>query len=226
MNGRRHRDRQAGFVLVEAVVALAIASLALLLMVTIGGMAAQGVGKGQARTEMLDALEAGTREVRRHIDAFAPVADFARPGGVLFEGRSDRLEFAAPTVAALTDIRHAIVQLAIVEDENGSALVRHTRALPDPTGAGGVDRDRPVILLQGPWRMRFFYMASPAQDWLDGWSAAAGLPNVVRLEIVDKASGARVTPPVVVPLRARAVLNCAETDGACKAVAAGTERSS
>lgn len=224
MSARRDIDRQGGFVLIEAVVSLAIASLALLMMVTVGGMAAQGFGKGQARTEMLDALEAGTREVRRHIDAFAPLPDFARPGAVLFEGRPDRLEFAAPTAASLTDRRHAIVQLAIVEDGGGAALVRHTRPLPHAAGdAGWGER---VIILQGPWRMRFSYLASTAAGWLDEWSGTTALPGGVRLEIVDKASGARVTPPVVVPLRARAVLHCVETDGTCKAIAAGRERSS
>lgn len=222
MSARRDIDRQGGFVLIEAVVALAIASLALLMMVTVGGMAAQGFGKGQARTEMLDALEAGTREVRRHIDAFAPLPDFARPGGVLFEGRPDRAEFAAPTAAALTDRRHAIVQLAIVEDGAGTALIRHTRPLSGP--AGEADWGEPVTLLQGPWRMRFFY--STGADWLDAWSGATGLPGGVRLEIVDAESGARVTPPIVVRLRARAVLRCVETDGTCEAIAAGRERPS
>lgn len=224
MTAQRDIDRQGGFVLIEAVVALAIASLALLMMVTVGGMAAQGFGKGQARTEMLDALDAGTREVRRHIDAFSPLPDFARPGGVLFEGRPDRVEFAAPTAAALTDRHHAIVQLAIVEDGAGAALVRYTRPLPDAAADAGWGE--PVTLLQGPWRMRFFYLTSTGGDWVDAWSGATGVPGGVRLEIVDKASRARLTPPVVVPLRARAVLRCVETDGTCEAIAAGRERSS
>jgi len=226
MTGRFNIERDGGFVLIEAVVALAIASLAVLLMVTVGGMAAQGLGKGQARTEMLDALETGTREVRRHIEAFAPVTDFARPGSVLFEGQARRVEFAAPGAASLLDRRHAIVQLAIVDDAAGAALVRYTRGLPDGTNVDRIDWGEPVILLQGPWDMRFFYAGSSAAEWLDAWSGSAGLPDRVRLEVVDAASGARMMPPIIVALRARAFLECAEVAGICKATSAGRRRPS
>lgn len=219
---------QRGYVMIEALAALVLSGLVLASVPLASGMMIRTWQKVTSGSDRLDELATGLSVVRRELSVLqrarwpegrrqrgeAIYAFLGNPEtvGMVLSGEGRR---AAPG----EDRGDRIVMFTARIDENGSMLMRGSvPMLPDVTGFDQVQLENPVILLNGPWRYRFFYGVPGAGrlEWRDAWEKEESLPSAIRLDVLDIATGTRVVPPLVVPLRIEADPGCiSEEVGPC-----------
>ena len=190
---RRIRSGEAGFTLLEILVALSVLGILLVLL-------RQGVQFGVRITEMQAEardrqgdLEAIDRALRRMV-ALADPGTYPEPPTM--RGASRLLTFATelPTGGAGSR-QNADVAISA---EAGRLLLRWTpRRHVKPFGATPAPEE--VVLLTGIDRVEFAYRGEGA--WTSSWRADK-LPALIRIAIVFPAGSRRRWPPIVVaPLR-------------------------
>lgn len=200
----------AGFSLVEALVALAV--LALLLVVLSGGF--------QLVLRQTD-LEAGASALRstatmrdaliRHLTTAAPIAFRRRDGTAArgLAGEADHVEFATPAPLASVGLMVMAVRTR-VDSAGRTQLVMTSRAV-EPIGARaseGAPEDV-TILSQDVHSLKFRYFGAGANRlaparWRSKWDAVQ-LPDLIELSIeyARGKGGARGDVIVVAPARSR-----------------------
>jgi len=205
MRTRHPPRRQAGFTLVEMLIALTL--LGLVFVMIFGGL--------RFGTRSWDAVIGETRERDRTVatQAFlrARLGEFSRPAPSRsgrsavagdISGEEDRLEFSAPWLAALSVGGLYTFSLRLDETEQGGRLILAWR----PVGEDSADDDLGEttgerVLLDGIERLGFAYYGAletgGEPDWVRGWPKDAPAPKLVSIDIDFRDPG-RTWPPFVV----------------------------
>jgi general secretion pathway protein J len=200
MIGRRHsrRPNEAGFTLVELLVALTL--LGLISVVLFGGLrfGTRAWEASSVQAERLAKVQAVQGLLRRRIaQALPPGPEGTRVAGpeegrAVFSGDSDALQFLAvvPSRAGVGGIY--AFDLTVIDDGEGARLELTWRlhradddeAARDEIPAAGLGGRR--ILIDGLARAQFRYFGAmgpgQAADWGDSWDAGAGLPGLIAIE--------------------------------------------
>lgn len=181
--------KDAGFTLVELLVALALSALVSLVLLHGIRLAAAGLDRQMRASERLDARQSLDDLLRRTLGSAAAIP---RAAGGEFTGMPDGVEF----VAAAEDGGPGLyrVNLAL---ERGRLILRRKLAAPqgDPRAAASVVASR-----LRDFRLAYFGVetlgATPA--WHDSWQQLTTLPLMVRV-ILDR-DGDLPRPPLIVRL--------------------------
>lgn len=224
MNRRRRDGRERGYVLIEALAALVLSGLVLAAVPVASGMLIRNWQKATAGSDTLDRLATGLSVVRRELSVLQrarwtddrgrrrdePFAFLGQPETLGMVLSADGLRLGPGESRG-----DRIVMFTSQPDQAGSTLLRG--AIPFRPGLSGFEQiqlENPVILLQGPWRYKFFYGTSNQGrlEWLDTWEKEEELPKAIRLDVLNFATGQRVVPPMVVPIRVNTDPGC--IDGA------------
>ena len=203
----RRRGGQAGFTLVELLVAMAL--LALLSGLLVGGlhMSRGAVIGSEVATERLLRADAGFALIRRQLEAAEPM-----PLGVLFlppvafAGDAQHIIFIAPPGAFLAPGGQQVTWLAVETAAGGARIVLGFRPLdrardawPPALDAAGAQE---TVLIEGITHAEFSYFGqadpSHAPQWQQDWHDQTMLPTLIRLAI---AGGGRDWPDLVVTPR-------------------------
>jgi general secretion pathway protein J len=222
------RGGQHGFTLIEMLISLTV--MAVILMLTGGALRVMGRNwdANAARIETLDMVSRAFDLLARDTANLQRITQASGPPAYPFSGTADGLAFVAleppqPGEAGLYFIAYR-------QSLNGTAaeLIR-MRAPYQPgmdrfPGATAANR---VALLTGPYAYRFSYgsIAGGRQSWAAEWNFANRLPNIIRLDVLHRASGRAAAPPMIVRLRADAELAClAPKPAGCSAKTGGELR--
>jgi general secretion pathway protein J len=186
------RRAQAGFTLIELVVAMAL--LATMMLLLYGGLnfALRGWDAGDANGRRTADRRIGENFLRREISELFPMR-WKEPNVVkfAFEGEKDRLRFVSSRPAGISQGGLSLVGLA-VEQESGASrrrnLVMH-RAMPDDEAKSfaPLDAAEGTVLIAGVDSIAFEYFGSendfnPPQ-WGDTWKWSYRVPEIIRLRI-------------------------------------------
>jgi len=202
------RRRQAGFTLVEVIIALAIVGT--LLLVAFGGLRVALAAWRQAedRVDAHDHVRGVAVTLTRALGAIYPykgALSDAPDSVVLFIGQGDRLQFVTqtpPSSFALPIAFTAVVVGLESDDEHGQGpgLVIRERALPNRepfTKATVVYRDPDITAIE------LGYLDDTGA-WRDEWDAQKNnaMPSAVRLTLGTKVGGrTRPLTSITVPVR-------------------------
>ncbi|MET0258540.1 MAG: hypothetical protein ABW179_08155 [Methylobacterium sp.] len=192
-------DREAGTMLVELLVALALLALTALFI-------------GQGIAAVRDMAPAGRRieaamqaaPVRDHLRQTLGEALPAPPGGTApgLRGDASAMEFLAPRDPLLETDGVGRVVLALEEAPDGFALVERRRMERSPGEARGAEPGDATVLLRGIAAARFSY-AAPIEDegpqWREAWNRTDALPALVRIEVTFRDAARRFRPLVIHP---------------------------
>ncbi|MET0314574.1 MAG: hypothetical protein ABW275_09290 [Hansschlegelia sp.] len=217
-----------GYILVEALAAIALGALVLSALVSFTGVLRRAADRAAASVETMEisgrTLDTLTRELRlatrRRFAAAGADGDEQQQRPFVFTGTPDRVVFTLDPVQA-SGLKAPVV-VAYQVDANGD-LLRAEGALPATAqniGAvrlGTVERVDP-----GAERLRFAYVdAAPGAEVItDDWTNPLKMPAAVR---ITRLNGATLLPIATlrVPLLIDAEAGCADPDkGFCSRVAA------
>ncbi len=178
----RTQRKNAGFTLIEALVAVALMGL---ILGALGAVTAQWLpnwNRGLIHIQRNEQVAVALDRLVADLAEAQYVLGGRTENKLLFEGNEIAVTFVRPAIGPNTDPGLEIVRIAETADGRGSALVR-TRApfVPLPTGNLSVDPipfADPVVLLRASFRVTFSY-GGPDGRWFDTWNSN-NLPKTVR----------------------------------------------
>lgn len=202
----------AGFTLVEALVATLLMGFILVALATVTGQWVPGWNRGFAGLQRTQFAAEGLDRLTDDLAEAEPITTVSgsvspqtgnappqagnaapQPGSAppLFDGSELSVVFVRTRLAPNGGPGLEVVQLAETSSENGPALVRSTAPLPIGSG-GSADGANlifsdPVVVIRAPYRVSFSY-AGPDRVWHDDWHAQQLLPRAVRVQVRDNAT--------------------------------------
>jgi general secretion pathway protein J len=182
--------RDAGFTLLEVLVALALSALVGMILLQGVRLAAFGLDRHSQAAERLDTRQALDDLLRRTLGAAVLIP---RPAGGIFVGKPDALEF----LAVSEDSGAGLYHIALGLDAARGLVLRRRLAMP-----AGNPREVASVLATGlrAWRLAYFGAdaANATPTWHDGWQQLNILPLMVRVTL-DR-DGDPPRPPLVIRL--------------------------
>ncbi len=203
---------ESGFTLLEILVGLLISSLILaglsFAMKAINGgfeRTSQSLERQGSIASALQIIDGDLSRILRVLD------DPAKPQGFLFAGNESQVVFVlaerpAKTGAGLYWVRLQVRQI------NGGGEVARMRApvLPGKADFAALDWRDEVVLLSGPYDITLAYRAPRFgfRSWASVWADQRMLPEQIKIEIRDPASGLLRVPVFVQSLKITAEADC------------------
>lgn len=184
--------RDAGFTLIELVVALGLAGIVSLLLLNGIRLATGGLDRLNRETDRLDRHRGAALAVRQALATAVPVGGGARG----FAGGPDRVKF-------LTLVEEGGPGVYLVDIALDTGRAEHplvlTRRLAKPFGEPRVQQSVLAWHVRD-FRLAYYGTAKPGDEpaWQERWESVASLPKLVRLTIA--ADDGVPEPPITVRL--------------------------
>ncbi len=203
MTGRRLRNRDAGFTLVELLVSLVIVGV-LAAMVLVGAqLGFQTAAQARARGVGNAAIITAQTVLRDRIEALVPNTrfEFTRP---IADVRGDAARFSFFAPAAPADRPASLTRYRLARSEEGQLVLfalADTTAGIDPY-APGTAGWTPQVLLTNVERLEIAYFGTladePSRDWRSTWIERGNPPELVRIRVTFFAGDRRQWPDLVI----------------------------
>ena len=179
----------AGFSLVEAIVAVALTAMIILLLSSVTGQWLPAWRRGFVGLQQADLLSVGLERIVQDVSAAEYVTPSADAPAPLFEGDVSSVTFVRSAIGPNSYPHLEVVRIAEAKDDRGVATIR-TRAPFTPraprVAAPPFAFGDPVALVRAPLRILFAY-AGPDRVWVANWKDRDRLPDAVRITVRDAA---------------------------------------
>ena len=183
--------RNAGFTLVEALVATLLMAFILGALATDTAQWLANWDRGFIRAQRVELLAAGLERVVADLAA----AEIVSMGGgydpPLFDGAALSVTFVRTALGPNTSHGLEVVRIGETADSRGPALVRMTAPfVPFTASVRAADQlsfANPVVIIRAPYRVSFSY-AGTDHVWRETWRGAKQLPRAVRVSVRDAAT--------------------------------------
>ena len=234
-SGKPHagrRGKQAGFTLLELLIAFTL--LALILTALTGALRFAGKAweSGEARADAKSTFSQATNHFRRQLARSLPMVWGTSEDSDLdsedrrhaFAGNPRQLRFAVVEPAYPSDPGIYLVTFDIVEQQGEQVLWYYRsihRAEMEDFDAVFLDEEEGVVLMRGNFDIGFSYADDERDiddpDWRETWNEPRRRPQLVRLTIKDTGEGLLAWPDTIVRLAVDTESDCLEplNDGIC-----------
>lgn len=188
--GGCHSNQQAGFTLIEVVLAMTLLSVMIVLLFGTLRTSAQSWEGGEGRVAQASEAALVYQFFRRHLSVTQALwQDFDPDQGRIFSfvGKSDALQFVSPlpASAARPGLQMFTVYLRQRNDDRQLVVAVHPFF---PETDGQTMRDEDVVILKhvSHFQLSYFGMDpfSGASGWQDDWLDRDSLPQLVRIRVV------------------------------------------
>jgi general secretion pathway protein J len=220
MIGRRRGAGEAGFTLIEVLLATLLMTVILGALATVTSQWLPNWNRGMARVQRAERLAIGLERIAADLSVaeMMPVNGDAKTP--LFDGGELSVTFVRTAVGPNTRPGLEIVRLIEKADAQGLAMVRErTPFAPMPAEAQIRFADQ-VVLIRSPFRVSFSY-AGPDQVWQKQWRGQHQLPDTIRISIRDIASGQVLAVSSAAIVHVNAPAECARAKNPVQCLAAG-----
>jgi general secretion pathway protein J len=185
---RRFATADAGFTLIEVLLATLLMTLILGALATVTAQWLPNWNRGMARVQRAERLAIGLERIAADLSVAEMMPLNATAKAPLFEGGELSVTFVRTAVGPNTRPGLEVIRLIEKADDQGLALVRErTPFAPMPADAQLRFVDQ-VVLIRSPFRVSFSY-AGPDQVWQKTWREQKQLPDMIRISVRDIASG-------------------------------------
>ena len=185
---RRALADQAGFTLIEVLVATLLMTVILAALATVTAQWMPNWNRGMARVQRAERLALGLDRIVADLTVAEMVPINGAAKVPLFEGSELAVTFVRTAVGPNMRPGLEIVRLVEKADSQGLALVRERAPfLPMPRDAQIRFADQ-VVLIRAPLRVTFSY-AGPDQVWQPEWRGQMQLPEKIRIAVRDGTTG-------------------------------------
>ena len=201
MMARRARS-QAGFTLIEALVALALTGLVLSVLATLTAQWFPNWNRGIDRIQHSELIGIAMQRIAADLAAAEYVPANRETKKPLFEGSALSVTFVRTALGPNAGIGLDVVRIGEATDRSHLVTLRSRAPFaplpPEVSVSEQVHLSAPVVLLQPPLRLSFAY-AGPDQVFRDSWLNADRLPSAIMLTVRDS-SGAVLSASTVTPV--------------------------
>ena len=223
---------EAGFSLIEALIALALMGLVLSSLATITAQWLPAWNRGVDRIQRTEMLGLALRRVSDDLAAAEFVYANRDQHGPLFEGNELAVTFVRTAIGPNAPLGLEVVRIGEAANGRDLLLLRsRARFAPSPVGASPLDYlnlTDPVVLLGPPFRLSFAYADSDLV-WKPVWHDAERLPVAVRVTVHNAIPGGGSTMSSVIAIHVNAPAkgcikgeqDCAAADAEPKPAAGG-----
>jgi general secretion pathway protein J len=185
------RSRNAGFTLVEVLVATLLMAFILGALATVTAQWLPNWNRGFARAQRIQLLAVGMERLVADLSAAQIVSAGSADDPPIFDGTELSVTFVRTALGPTTLTGLEVVRMAEITDNHGPALVRMTAPFApvtvDAFDRGQFNFSNPVVLIRPPYRV-FFSYAGRDRQWRDSWRAEPQLPRAIRFRIRDAAT--------------------------------------
>jgi general secretion pathway protein J len=209
---RRHSDREAGFTLIEMLIALILMVGILAALATVTSQWLPNWNRGFAHVQRTEVFGLGLERLVADLSAAEFVTASRKAKRPLFEGDELAVQFVRTAIGPNTRPGLEVVRISTMSDDRGVALVRaRTPFVPLPENGKIRDLSNfsdPVVLMRAPYRAIFSY-AGPDHAWQNSWHDADQLPIAIRVLVRDAATQRTLAVSTATILRVNAPAECA-----------------
>jgi general secretion pathway protein J len=188
MNRSLSRQADAGFTMIEVLVAIALTGLILGALVAVTAQWMPNWSRGLVQVQRVEQVAIALDRLAADLAAAEFVSPNRATNAPLFRGAEFAVTFVRSALGPNSRAGLEFVQIIQTNDAGGPVLVRMRAPFALlPTGDLSFDHipfADPVVLLRAPFRLAFAY-AGPDGKWTRNWRNAGELPAVVRFDIQD-----------------------------------------
>jgi len=203
-------DGEAGFTLVEMLVALALFSVLVTVLFSNVQFGLKAWNKTSASIEQLDRAAMVQDVLRRIVGGLYPMANSENGAQPLvdFSGSRDGMSFLGNAPLVMGGAGRFRYELVVERRDQQSNLVLN--ATPELAN----DRSLPAktLLLSDIARVEFSYLGeakgNQAGNWTDGWTRRSDTPRLVRIRVAFRSDNARAWPELLIAPRVLADVGC------------------
>ena len=203
----KHRAREAGFTLIETLVAMALMGLVLSALANITAQWLPNWNRGLDRIQRSELISVALQRIGADLSAAKYVSanrDARRP---LFDGSELLVTFVRTALGPNAGLGLDVVRVGETTDRQGLATVRSRapfRPLPLASSLSEqIHFGDPVVLLRAPFRLSFAY-AGQDRIWKNNWHGADKLPAAIKLTVRDAARERILSISTVAPVHVQA----------------------
>jgi general secretion pathway protein J len=185
---RRGRAGEAGFTLIEVLMATLLMTVILAALASVTSQWLPNWNRGMARVQSSERLAMGLDRIVADLSVAKMMPINGDAKAPLFEGTELAVTFLRTAVGPNARPGLEIIRLVEKADSQGLAMVRERATFtPRPSDAQIRFADQ-VVLIRSPLRVTFSY-SGPDHVWQPEWRGQMELPDMVRVTVRDGTTG-------------------------------------
>jgi general secretion pathway protein J len=204
-------SRNAGFTLLEALVATMLMGLILAALATVTAQWFPSWDRGLAVLQRTELAAEGLDRVTDDLAEAEFITTGHGKGPPFFDGSALSVVFIRSKLAPNGGPGIEVVRLAEASSTDGLALVRSTATLPigsEQFAEGNLVFADPVPVIHAPYRVSFSY-GGKDRLWRDSWHAQPELPRAIRIQVRDNATSELLSVTTSTLIHADLAARCA-----------------
>ena len=218
-------SRNAGFAIIEALVAALIMAFIVGALSTVTAQWLANWDRGFTRAQRVELLAAGLERMTADLAAaeFVSIGTGAGNDGPRFDGAELSVTFVRTALGPNASNALEVVRISETKDGRGPLTVRMSAPFA-PVAAGAwasnqLNFSNAVVVVRAPYRVSFSY-AGFDHMWRDTWRGAKQLPRAVRVSVRDAATSRTLAMSTSTFIRAEVPARCTwPTTAECPGVA-------
>lgn len=203
-----HKEKQAGFTLLEVLLGMSIMSIMMLLLFASLRLCVQNWNAGEKKIAQVSQAAVIQSFLQSKLHAAIPLdADFLEEPQFSFQGSKDELQFVAAMPASAARLGLQLFKISLVpsaRDEQGQYLQVEMQPF-FPLGDSEEWDEEPIIILKKIQSLKFSYFGADGPysggdpSWENEWIEKQSLPELVSIEI--ELVNDEIWPQLVVALK-------------------------
>lgn len=205
----RRSSASAGFTLIEALAALAIAGAIFAVIAEFAGRTLRNWNHGEATIAVMEMLTRGLGRLQVDLNSAVPMTPPGTDGStVYFAGNANAMRFVAATGFGVGNHGLELLNISAKQDNDDLTLLRERGPILNPAS----QLSDPVVLMRGRIQVRFAYRDAGGQTY-DQWGNKPNLPAAVLVRVLAQ-DGAPVFPTAfVLPIPVNLGADCLVDQG-------------
>jgi general secretion pathway protein J len=185
---RRGRAGEAGFTLIEVLMATLLMTVILAALATVTSQWLPNWNRGMARVQSSERLAMGLDRIVADLSVAKMMPINGDAKAPLFEGTELAVTFLRTAVGPNARPGLEFIRLVEKADAQGLAMVRERAPFTPRRSDAQIRFTDQVVLIRSPLRVTFSY-AGPDHVWQPDWRGQTELPDMVRVTVRNGATG-------------------------------------